>query len=114
MWLNVKWYGGQSQLLREDGAYGSVAVNLKGQPLVFTVLAGDTRDYGDARPDFLVRGVQGIDPTARGLVVSDEAREGSYMTFGVRDGRESVCPPLQTCHPRGGQRSVEPPPQHRI
>lgn len=57
---------------------------LQGQPLVFTVLG---RDTGEARPELLVRGVQGIDPAARGLIVSEEAREGMAMTFGVRDGR---------------------------
>jgi hypothetical protein len=33
MWLNVKWYDGQDQLVREDGAYGTLAVTLQGQPL---------------------------------------------------------------------------------
>jgi len=61
--------------------------SLHGQPLVFTVLGGEPRGAEGERPELLVRGVQGIDPAARGLVVSDEVREGSYMTFGVRDGR---------------------------
>jgi small ligand-binding sensory domain FIST len=61
--------------------------SLHGQPLVFTVLGSEPRGTEDERPELLVRGVQGIDPAARGLVVSDEVREGSYMTFGVRDGR---------------------------
>src|SRR5262245_21942082 len=63
--------------------------NLKGQPLVFTVLARSltNRDSPDGRPEILVRGVQGIDPHARGLVVSDEVREGMFMTFGIRDGQ---------------------------
>jgi small ligand-binding sensory domain FIST len=63
--------------------------NLKGQPLVFTVLArsATSRDSPDGRPEILVRGVQGIDPHARGLIVSDEVREGMFMTFGIRDGQ---------------------------
>ncbi len=61
-----------------------VGAKLQGQPLVFAVLG---RDTGEARPELLVRGVQGIDPAARGLIVSEEAREGMLMTFGVRDGR---------------------------
>ncbi|MEO8178542.1 MAG: FIST C-terminal domain-containing protein [Deltaproteobacteria bacterium] len=63
--------------------------NLKGQPLVFTVLAQSStnRDSPDGRPEILVRGVQGIDPHARGLIVSDEVREGMFMTFGIRDGQ---------------------------
>lgn len=66
-----------------------VGQSLKGQPLVFTVLSQGP-GAGDAaapeRLDLLVRGVQGIDPEARGLVISDEVREGMYMSFGVRDG----------------------------
>jgi hypothetical protein len=31
MWLNVKWYDGQNALLREDGAYGPLAVTIAGQ-----------------------------------------------------------------------------------
>jgi small ligand-binding sensory domain FIST len=64
-----------------------IGSTLTGQPLVFTVLATAPHDTEEARPDLLVRGVQGIDPAARGLVVSEEAREGMLMTFGVRDGR---------------------------
>lgn len=60
---------------------------LSGQPLVFSVLARDGGGAGDVRQELLVRGVQGVDPSVRGLVVSDEAREGAWMTFGVRDGR---------------------------
>lgn len=62
--------------------------NLQGQPLVFTVLArGPLSADAAERPELLIRGVQGIEPHARGLVVSDEVREGMFMTFGVRDGQ---------------------------
>jgi small ligand-binding sensory domain FIST len=68
---------------------------LQGRPLVFTVLGGDAAGVEASGvegapgepPGLLVRGVQGIDPDARGLVVSDEVREGMLMTFGVRDAR---------------------------
>lgn len=60
---------------------------LQGQPQVFTLLAPDSGEVGEGRQELLVRGVQGIDPGARGLVVSEEAREGQWMTFGVRDAR---------------------------
>ncbi|MDH5436735.1 MAG: thrombospondin type 3 repeat-containing protein, partial [Gammaproteobacteria bacterium] len=30
MWLNIKWYDAASGLLREDGAYGSITVDIKG------------------------------------------------------------------------------------
>jgi small ligand-binding sensory domain FIST len=66
-----------------------VGQSLQGQPQVFTVLCRGEEDLaaGPDRPELLVRGVQGIDPTVRGLVVSDEVREGMLMTFGVRDGQ---------------------------
>ena len=59
---------------------------LSGQPLVVTLLADEPSGAGE-RPELLVRGVQGIDPSVRGLIVSHEAREGMLMAFGVRDGR---------------------------
>jgi small ligand-binding sensory domain FIST len=61
---------------------------LTGQPLVVTLLADEPSVTAEgARPELLVRGVQGIDPGVRGLIVSHEAREGMLMAFGVRDGR---------------------------
>lgn len=60
--------------------------NLEGQPLVFTVLSRELEPPAEgSRPEILVRGVQGIDPEARGLLVSDEVREGMLMSFGVKD-----------------------------
>jgi hypothetical protein len=39
MWLRTRWYGPQGQLLREDGAYGTIAAQAGGQPLqVATIL----------------------------------------------------------------------------
>jgi hypothetical protein len=32
MWINVKWYDESNNLVREDGAYGSITVNLGGTP----------------------------------------------------------------------------------
>lgn len=60
---------------------------LSGQPLVFGVLARDAGGAGDVRSELMVRGVQGVDPSVRGLLLSDEAREGVWMAFGVRDAR---------------------------
>jgi small ligand-binding sensory domain FIST len=61
--------------------------NLQGQPLIFTVLARDPqeRELATEPRQLLIRGVQGIDPQARGLMVSEEVREGLFMTFGIRD-----------------------------
>ncbi len=48
-WLNVRWHDPQGFLLREDGAYGDVVVELQGQPLVVRSLLQldppDTRVY---------------------------------------------------------------------
>jgi hypothetical protein len=48
-WLNVRWYDDAELLLREDGAYGDVAVKLQGQPLMVRSLLQldppDTRIY---------------------------------------------------------------------
>lgn len=60
---------------------------LSGQPLVFSVIARDGDGGADVRQELLVRAVQGVDPSVRGLLVSDEACEGAWMAFGVRDGR---------------------------
>ncbi len=69
-------------------ALGRLGQGLDGQPLVFTVLShGETESEGGQRPQLLVRGVQGIEPDERGLVVSEEVRPGMLMTFGVRDAK---------------------------
>lgn len=90
-------------LRRITGTRGSMVVEIEGepaldlltevgaelgdQPLVFAVLAeeeaGETRVGG--RPELVVRGVQGVDPVRRGLLVSDEVREGMRIAFAVRD-----------------------------
>jgi small ligand-binding sensory domain FIST len=64
-----------------------LGAGLSGQPLVFTVLAPARPPSDETRPELLVRGVQGIDPSVGGLVVSEEVQEGMLMTFGVRDAR---------------------------
>ena len=39
MWLNVQWFDADDVLVREDGAYGPLAVDLDGEPaLVDTIL----------------------------------------------------------------------------
>lgn len=66
----------------------SVGQELSDQPLIFAVLAeeeGAGATHG-GRPDVLVRGVQGVDPVRRSLLVSDEVREGMRIAFAVRDG----------------------------
>jgi small ligand-binding sensory domain FIST len=61
-----------------------LGAELEGQPLVFTVLAAPN----DSQPDgfeYLVRGIQGIDPDRRSLLISQELRPGMRITFAVRD-----------------------------
>ncbi len=38
MWLNIKWYDGNDTLIREDGKYGLVLVNLDGVPKLVETL----------------------------------------------------------------------------
>ena len=45
MWLRTRWYDAQDDLLREDGAYGPLAVQIGGQPTVVqTILQLDPPD----------------------------------------------------------------------
>jgi hypothetical protein len=50
MWLNVKWYDGASQLVREDGEYGAKNVTVNGTPYVVDTLLDaydpNTKVYG--------------------------------------------------------------------
>jgi small ligand-binding sensory domain FIST len=62
---------------------------LADRPLLLLVLAEEAPDDGteSGRPPLLVRGVQGIDPDRRALVVSEELRRGMRVGFAVRDPR---------------------------
>lgn len=66
----------------------SVAQGLSGQPLVLTVLApeGETEGF---RPELLVRGIQGVDPARRAIVLSGDLKAGTRVAFAVRDGAAS-------------------------
>jgi small ligand-binding sensory domain FIST len=60
--------------------------DLADQPLIFAVLAPDIGDANSsARPELLVRAVQGVDPLRRSLVVSEEIAVGMRLAFAVRD-----------------------------
>ncbi len=83
-------------VLRIDGepaldVLRSAAQGLEGQPLVLAVLARPEpkrdmeADDEPERPELLVRGIQGVDPTEGGIIVSEEARTGVRMAFAVRD-----------------------------
>jgi small ligand-binding sensory domain FIST len=91
-----------SMVLEIEGApalevLSSVADNLEDQPLVFVALAPPAAHDGarldqslenkSARPEVLIRAVQGVDPVRRGLLVSDEVRPGMRLAFAVRDAK---------------------------
>lgn len=61
-----------------------LGARLSGRPLLFTVLS-EGLDDEDALSSWLVRGIQGIDPARRALLISHELREGMRMTFAVKD-----------------------------
>ncbi|HEX4336218.1 MAG TPA: FIST C-terminal domain-containing protein [Polyangiaceae bacterium] len=63
--------------------------SLADRPLLLMVLADevDSRSSESGRPALVVRGIQGVDPDRRAIVVSDEVREGMRVAFAVRDGR---------------------------
>ncbi|MEB2313710.1 MAG: FIST C-terminal domain-containing protein [Sorangiineae bacterium] len=60
--------------------------SLHGQPLVLAAVA-DEAAPGEAagRPPLVLRGIEGVDPSRRAIVVSDELREGMRLGFAVRD-----------------------------
>jgi small ligand-binding sensory domain FIST len=64
------------------------ARNVEGQPLVLTVLSPSEEPSG-TRPELLVRGIQGVDPARRAIVLSGELEVGSRIAFAVRDGAAS-------------------------
>jgi small ligand-binding sensory domain FIST len=63
----------------------AVGQDLPDQPLVFAVLASEPDPREGGRPEIVIRGIQGVDPVRRALVVSDEVREGMRIAFAVRD-----------------------------
>jgi small ligand-binding sensory domain FIST len=84
-------------VLRIDGepaldVLRGAASGLAGQPLVLAVLSSAPAPFPDAdsgeerpRAEFLVRGIQGVDPSRGAIVVSEEARVGLRIAFAVRD-----------------------------
>jgi len=57
---------------------------LEEQPLILAALA-DAEERTDARPEIMLRAVQGVDPIRRGLLISEEIREGQRIAFAIRD-----------------------------
>jgi small ligand-binding sensory domain FIST len=57
---------------------------LEGQPLIFAALI-DEDPGDDERPHVLLRPIRGVDPSRRGLFVTDELRPGTRMAIAARD-----------------------------
>jgi len=62
-----------------------VAEDLKGQPLILTVLAPETTPDDAARSELLVRGIQGVDPSRRAILLTGELEVGWRVAFAIRD-----------------------------
>jgi small ligand-binding sensory domain FIST len=83
--------GARGPLLTEIGGepaldvLKSAAGDLAGQPLVLTVLAPETTPEESARSELLVRGIQGVDPARRAILLSGELEIGWRIAFAVRD-----------------------------
>jgi small ligand-binding sensory domain FIST len=63
----------------------TAAKELHGQPLVLTLLAPAEAPEEAARPELLVRGIQGVDPARRAIMLSGELTLGSRVAFAVKD-----------------------------
>jgi small ligand-binding sensory domain FIST len=67
----------------------SIGSELQGQPLVLGVLAPPEGDAEEGRTELAVRGIQGVDPGRRALVLSGDIRPGTRFAFAVRDAAAS-------------------------
>jgi small ligand-binding sensory domain FIST len=81
-----------SMLFEIDGrpaldALSAVGEKLVERQLIFLMLADEASPDDGRRAALVVRGLQGIDPDRKAIVVSDEIREGMRVCFAVRDGR---------------------------
>jgi small ligand-binding sensory domain FIST len=61
------------------------AAGITGQPLVLTVLAPETTPPDAARAELVLRGIQGVDPARRSILLSGELKVGWRAAFAVRD-----------------------------
>lgn len=65
-------------------ALSAATRDLPGRPLILAVLA-NTENPNSSRGGILVRGIRGIDPGRKSVVVTDEATPGMLMSFAVCD-----------------------------
>ena len=81
-----------SMLFEIDGqpaleVLSAVGEKLVERQLIFLMLADEASPDDSRRATLVVRGLQGIDPDRKAIVVSDEIHEGMRVCFAVRDGR---------------------------
>lgn len=67
----------------------SIGSELQGQPLVLGVLAPPEDEAAEGRTALAVRGIQGVDPGRRALVLSGDIRPGARFAFAIRDATAS-------------------------
>jgi small ligand-binding sensory domain FIST len=63
----------------------AAAAGLEGQPLILCVIAPEESADAGARSEFVVRGIQGVDPARGAIVLSGELKLGWRVAFAVRD-----------------------------
>src|SRR6185295_12972176 len=59
--------------------------DLSGQPLILTALAPETSPEDAIRSELIVRGIQGVDPARRAILLSGDLEIGWRVAFAVRD-----------------------------
>jgi small ligand-binding sensory domain FIST len=64
---------------------GALSSELLGEQMVLAALGTPELNSSLGRPDILLRGIQGVDPEQRGLVISGELSVGMRFGFAVRD-----------------------------
>lgn len=82
-----------SMILEIDGedaldVLSAAGQQLGGQPLIFVALANDDQPdsgTGSRTPEIVLRPIQGVDPTRRGIVVGDNVEESTLAAFAIRD-----------------------------
>lgn len=67
----------------------NVAANLEGQPLLLTALAPPEDGEDALGSALLVRGIQGVDPSREGVMLSEEVEPGQRLAFAVRDAESA-------------------------
>lgn len=82
-----------SMILEIDGedaldVLSAAGQQLGGQPLIFVALANDDQPESGPQsriPEVVLRPIQGVDPTRRGIVVGDNVEESTLAAFAIRD-----------------------------